>query len=110
MAVVTKQMNDLAGIMYGHKADGFLYEFAAMRESIRSIPAIAQSLKDIGASVSSIDEKVSTVMPKVEKFEKYILRERVRRGLLVALVSGLVSVVTFAITIKTGLAEFFRGH
>lgn len=107
VAVITKQLNDLSAIMYGTKADGFLYEFASMRGNIESIPTMAESVRKMSEQVTAIASAVTEIAPKVKKFEAYILRERVRRGLMVSLVSAFVSVVTFFITVKTGIAEYF---
>lgn len=106
MAVATNQLNNLCTVMYGPRADGFLYEFAAMRESIRSIPGMADAVKTMAEQVKSIAENVDKVMPRIKAVENYILRERLRRGFIVTLMSALASVITFVVTVKTGLAEW----
>lgn len=105
LGVVTKQMQDLCAIMYGPKADGFLYEFATMRDDIKSIPNIGRNVETMTGQVEALLNKVGELEPRMNKVQKYIINERIRRGVLVGLVSAAASVLTFLLTIKSGLGD-----
>ncbi len=100
-AVSNTQLAEIRNILFGEKADGFLYEFAAMRKDIQSIPELAALVHDM---VKKID-LLGPLAKRVRAIDRYITRQRIKTAVLAMVLGGLMSFVAFVISVWSGLGD-----
>ncbi len=112
-AVQNNQMKEIRDILFGQKADGFLYEFAALRKDIESIPSMAHELRMMAGQLGDVLNVIPKLTVRVKAIDKYILRQRLRHAVQVSVLSIFMSGATLVAGAWSGLWDLlatFRGH
>lgn len=107
VAVSNVLTSDIKKVLFGEKADGLLYEFAAMRGDVKSIPGMAKTLSEVELRMSGLERVVAPLVRRVKAIDRYIFRQRVQRGVVTTMIAVLSAFVTTLLTWGSGIFDLF---
>lgn len=115
VAVLTKEMGEHRKVMFGEQADGFLYQFAAIKKDIESIPSISERVAELAIGVRGMEKGVDSVLVKIGEHEKTLADHsddikdaKTTKRVLIAVASTVSTGVTLILTWLAGLFDLFH--